>query len=100
MTATEILLENLQSNGVTISVNGGNLKIHSPKRKLLPEVKEALKEHKAEIIQLISSAVEVEPDLLRDYCAVCESLLIEQPNGEWFCLTVGCTDSRLAWMRK
>ena len=92
MTA-EILLENLLINNVQVSVVDGNLKVISPNRKLLPEIKVQLKNHKAEIIQLISSEEKQEVTWF-DLCAVCKSPLYEQRN-QWHCPTIGCFESRV-----
>lgn len=95
MSDAQKLLENLQISGVKVSVIGSDLKIIPPgKRRFSPEIVIELKAHKQEIINLISSAENIEPDPLRDFCGVCGSRLFEQ-NFQWHCPTEGCFERRV-----
>ena len=55
MTQTETLLKNLQSSGVKLSANNGKLRAESLAGELSAETKELLRQHKAEIIQMLKS---------------------------------------------
>ncbi|HEY9629841.1 MAG TPA: amino acid adenylation domain-containing protein [Coleofasciculaceae cyanobacterium] len=51
------LLTTLSSNGVKLAVNGNSLEVDAPQGAITPELRCALAEHKAEIIQLLNSQV-------------------------------------------
>jgi hypothetical protein len=53
MTAVELLSE-LRGRGAIIEANGDHLRIEAPKVTVTPELREALLEHKAQVLALIS----------------------------------------------
>ena len=83
MSEATILLNSLLTSGMTFEVSDGKLKVFSPTRKILPEIKVKLKNYKAEIISLLETK-EPKPYKWFDHCGNCDALLYEARN-QWFC---------------
>ncbi|MGI9290684.1 MAG: non-ribosomal peptide synthase/polyketide synthase [Gammaproteobacteria bacterium] len=63
MTAVE-LLALLNQQGITLSVDSGNLRISAPKGSMTNELRDELIRHKAEIIELLQADVSAAPDAI------------------------------------
>ena len=77
MNATELLAE-LHSRGVVLEAAGERLRYDAPKGALTPELRAALAEHKAELLELVDPRVRTQAT---DLVAVAELLVAGQMLG-------------------
>lgn len=78
------LLNDLQSLGVVLTVTGNKLSYKAPKDTFTPELKAALKEHKAEMMLLLALPTPASPgeELEQLRHAIAEQALAEEAHWE------------------
>jgi hypothetical protein len=69
---THAFLDSLTRRGVRLSAVSGRLDIDAPARALTAEDRDALAEHKAELVAILAAAVPKPAALLRFQCSTCE----------------------------
>src|SRR5438093_1386912 len=78
----EALLDDLRARGVQVAADGDRLRYRAPKGSLTPELRRALRDHKARLLPLVAAGVGVcrrcgQPAApnLRYHCAACADAL-------------------------
>lgn len=86
------LLEHLRSNGIALYADGGRLRWRGPVGVVSAEVKDELRQHKVELLEMLTTPP-TEAELLETYglrrCWRCRRILVERHveanGGGWAC---------------